>query len=460
LSIAILVLWSGLLSLTAARFTLALGGPAADPRLRLAGGAALATVLLTVIWRLTPSARRTGAERYFSPLMLATVLPGLALLQVPLPVVNQGLALLLPQLADAPVEATRLVLAQLAWGLALLGLAVAVAVRLPRLAGPGRWRGLMVGLLAIHGALAVWTAQIQTLTGDEPHYLLAARSLVGDGDVDLTNDYGARLYREFFPSDALRRALPHLAPDLDAHDVPGTHGERRPVHQLGMSLLLAPGYALLGVAGARLTAVLLAALAGWLAVRLAVELTGESGWAGGLLVALLSPLLALGPTLHAEPAAVVCLTYLAWQAARPERGPRAMALAALAAGFLCWLHLKLLPAEVMLVAWLMIASRRAAERNWWLPLAGLVVGLVSQWRSSACSTARGGPMHRSSPGRASSPALSAGCGGRACPGCCSISRMACSSLGRRAWYLGSGRSGSGGGPRPAGSRPWSACIWG
>jgi len=33
--------------------------------------------------------------------------------------------------------------------------------------------------------------------GDEPHYLLAAKSIVDDGDVDLNDQYAARDYREF-----------------------------------------------------------------------------------------------------------------------------------------------------------------------------------------------------------------------------------------------------------------------
>lgn len=466
MSLAILLLWSGLLSVTTARYTLALGGPAADLRVRLVGGAALMAVLLVTYRQLTPPPRRAPAEKLYSPLLLATVLPGLALLQVPLPLVTKAMAVLVPPLAEAPPAAGRLILAELVWGLALLGVAAAIAARLlarppdhadcptstppnsggrqpvagpesavpPRTAGPSTssgpavsragwsgpapdstnpttapWRGLALGLGAVYGALAVWTAQVQTLTGDEPHYLLAARSLVRDGDVDLTNDYASQEYREFFPSDALRRSLPALAPELDPHDVPGVHGERRPVHQLGTSLLLVPGYALLGVAGTRVVAVLLATLAGWLTVRLAVEVAGEAGWRGGLLVALLSPLLSLGPTLHSEPAAVVCLTYLAWQAARPGRGTMAILAAAVAAGFVCWLHFKLLPASLLLLAWLTIRSRQAGERGWWWPAAGLACGLASQlavfgamyglWRPDAPQVAGAGKFPSAFGGR-------------------------------------------------------------
>ena len=35
--------------------------------------------------------------------------------------------------------------------------------------------------------------------GDEPHYLLAAKSIVDDGDVDVRDEYAARAYSEFYP---------------------------------------------------------------------------------------------------------------------------------------------------------------------------------------------------------------------------------------------------------------------
>ena len=37
--------------------------------------------------------------------------------------------------------------------------------------------------------------------GDEPHYLLAAESIVDDGDVDVKDEYAARAYDDFYPYD-------------------------------------------------------------------------------------------------------------------------------------------------------------------------------------------------------------------------------------------------------------------
>ena len=41
--------------------------------------------------------------------------------------------------------------------------------------------------------------------GDEPHYLLAAESIVEDGDVDVLDEYAERAYTDFYPY-TLRRA--------------------------------------------------------------------------------------------------------------------------------------------------------------------------------------------------------------------------------------------------------------
>ena len=40
--------------------------------------------------------------------------------------------------------------------------------------------------------------------GDEPHYLLAAKSLVDDGDVDVLDEYRARAYADFYPYELAR----------------------------------------------------------------------------------------------------------------------------------------------------------------------------------------------------------------------------------------------------------------
>ena len=96
--------------------------------------------------------------------------------------------------------------------------------------------------------------------GDEPHYLLAAESLVEDGDVDVKDEYAARAYADFYPY------------DLDKHGKE-TDGRLHEPHGVGFPLLIAPAYAIGGAEGVEL---FLAAIA-----ALAVALALPAGAAGG-----------------------------------------------------------------------------------------------------------------------------------------------------------------------------------
>jgi hypothetical protein len=66
-------------------------------------------------------------------------------------------------------------------------------------------------------------------TGDEPHYLAIAHSMAFDGDIDLTNNYGA--------NEPLI-AGGNLQPE--SHVQAGVGGVARPVHDIGLPLIFAP----------------------------------------------------------------------------------------------------------------------------------------------------------------------------------------------------------------------------
>src|SRR5690349_15676482 len=81
--------------------------------------------------------------------------------------------------------------------------------------------------------------------GAEPHYLLTAKSLVDDGDVDLTDDYRARGYSEFYPGTLRPEGLL-------------TRGRLDEPQGVGFPLLIAPAF---GIAGAKCAYGFLAAVA-------------------------------------------------------------------------------------------------------------------------------------------------------------------------------------------------------
>jgi hypothetical protein len=78
---------------------------------------------------------------------------------------------------------------------------------------------LFIWSLTTHGKLSD--------TGDEPHYLTIARSLVRDGDLDLANNYAA----------------PDSLTPMDGHARPALDGRLQSIHDIGLPVLLVPIYA-------------------------------------------------------------------------------------------------------------------------------------------------------------------------------------------------------------------------
>ena len=79
-----------------------------------------------------------------------------------------------------------------------------------------------------------------TFGGDEPHYLMIAQSLLGDGDVDLANNYAARDHERFLQPGTV----------LTPHVLPGRKpGGQYSFHSPGTAALLLPFYAFGGLFG-------------------------------------------------------------------------------------------------------------------------------------------------------------------------------------------------------------------
>ncbi len=141
--------------------------------------------------------------------------------------------------------------------------------------------GIVAAILFVGTTL--WTATVCDLSGDEPHYLLMAYSLIHDGDLDLSNNYANRDYEHFYHRGELQpQGLEHVV-----------DGKRYSHHPLGPVLLVLPGFALAGRLGAALTMALLAALALFLSMRV-LEESGSKGrplHATGIVGLFSSPLL-------------------------------------------------------------------------------------------------------------------------------------------------------------------------
>src|SRR3954447_1616480 len=84
--------------------------------------------------------------------------------------------------------------------------------------------------------------------GDEPHYLLIAKSIAEHGSPDLRDEYADRGYREFYPY-PLR---PHGSLTKGRVDEP---------HGVGFPLLITPAFAIAGAKGVEVFLAALTALA-------------------------------------------------------------------------------------------------------------------------------------------------------------------------------------------------------
>jgi hypothetical protein len=201
--------------------------------------------------------------------------------------------------------------------------------------------------------------------GDEPHYLLTAKSLVDDGDFDVLDERRARAWEDFYP---------HV---LDRHGAL-TDGRAHEPHGAGFPALIAPAFAVGGAKAVELFLAAIAALGVVLAYLLALRVVPDP-WALGatLAVALSPPLVAYGSAVYPELPAATALAAAALIALRlHERVTRLAAFGCLALlGALPWLGTKFVPAGLVVGFFAIRALVRARRRT--LALGAAEVALFS-----------------------------------------------------------------------------------
>jgi hypothetical protein len=174
-----------------------------------------------------------------------------------------------------------------------------------------RLAALWIVLVAAYAATLGIPAQAGSdFAGSEPHHLLAAESIVDDGDVDLADEYRDRAYADWYP----------YTLHTDGRVVDGRLVEP---HGVGFALLIAPAYALGGARGVEVEMAMLLALAFVLGALLARRMVPEPWATAGVALAGLSPpALAASTTVAPGVAAAVALTGAALCALRVRERPR------------------------------------------------------------------------------------------------------------------------------------------
>lgn len=198
-------------------------------------------------------------------------------------------------------------------------------------------RTRLVAALVLFSAAGLNYSRGIQATGDEIEYLLLTQSLWLERDLDIRDNFDRGDHLEYTPG-------------LGKMPFGTFRKDGRPIstHSPGLPLLLAPVYALGGRSACLLLLALLAALLADQVYRLALQLTQDPraallGWTAALGPPIFFYSFHLYPALPSTLALVLALRLLlaspgAWQAAA----------AALLAGTLPWLHVKMIPAAAVL----------------------------------------------------------------------------------------------------------------
>ncbi|MPZ15727.1 MAG: hypothetical protein GEU73_15120, partial [Chloroflexi bacterium] len=173
------------------------------------------------------------------------------------------------------------------------------------------------------------------VTGDEPFYLLTTESLLSDGDFDLTNQYATEAYRRFFDGDG----------PLWYQSVPTGDGRLLSPHNIGLSVLVLPAYAVGGVAWVKAFLALLGGLtAGWTYLLCRRALAGRRGsLLAVLLLGISAPFFVYTSQIYPEMPAALLTTIVVWLNLGPRGSIRRGVGVAAVLAVLMWLGAKYAP---------------------------------------------------------------------------------------------------------------------
>lgn len=199
---------------------------------------------------------------------------------------------------DGPLEAA----VWLTAGLAVAWTTLATwRTRLASLAafGSPRVAPWVAGALAAFIAIGAWAvARPRVPAGDEPHYLVITQSLLSDGDLRIENNHTRGDYLAYYEG--------VLKPDFMRR---GRDRQIYSIHSPGISVIVLPGFALAGYAGAMLTVALLGGLAIVCAWRASYLLTGsvEASWIAALALATAAPVVLHAFAIYPDPVGGACV---------------------------------------------------------------------------------------------------------------------------------------------------------
>ncbi len=248
---------------------------------------------------------------------------------------------------------------------------LATLIKWVTLFGEGRWklpRAIFLASFVVYLSTTPWVGATATTNGDEPHYLMLTHSLLHDHDFDLRNNYDHQDWTPFYWG-YLR----------DRHIITNQRGQQMPFHDVGLSILLVPGYALGNRIGAmveiNLAASVLAVAIFAMAVELGATMPGAIAcWA---LFSFASPLFTFAAQIYPEiPGAALSMVAILWFARYLNVGARpATPLVGCLLAVMPWLSIRFWvvvgPAALIMAIslWLHLRFSKAFAREFsWLAL--------------------------------------------------------------------------------------------
>jgi hypothetical protein len=212
-------------------------------------------------------------------------------------------------------------------------------------------------VLAIYLVLLPYINRTWRTTGDEPHYLLAAHSLVYDLDYDLTNNYEQLDYLNFYFSEDI---IPQVR--LNAS------GQQILDHYPALPFLIAPAYALGGQAGVLFFQALLGSILAAFTFKLSLAISLDR-WASLLatfFVTLTPPLLLYHYLVYPELVTALLVTIVLYFLLTQDKPALAAAITvSLSLALLPWLNRRFIPLACLLalLAWWSWRSRESKDRQ-------------------------------------------------------------------------------------------------
>lgn len=219
-------------------------------------------------------------------------------------------------------------------------------------------------VLAVYLVLLPLVARTWRTTGDEPHYLLAAHSLVNDVDFDLTNNYAGLDYLNFYYSK-----------DIVPQTRLNAAGQQILNHHPGLPLLIAPAYALGGRFGVLLFQALVGGLLAAVSFKLAYAISHRAGASllATLFVFLSPPLLMYHYLIYPELVAALLVTSILYFALTQDKPGRiALLLVVISLMFLPWLNRRFVPLALILALVVMWSWRKRGHWTGLFTPAGLI----------------------------------------------------------------------------------------